>query len=476
MPILDLFDVTRVVNRTLEHALESRLPGRNISVTNLAPGEVAAGTSNRLNCYLYHVVEPAHSRGAGHGFEAGDRSELPLKLVLHYVVTAHHGAPNGDTAPDEEHLLLGLALKTLHDHASIDRRTLQPGSGSDTLFAGTDLALAEERLELTVEPLEAEKAAALWTALQQPQRSAGFLEVGVVNLEPEPPRRRTGPVDVVDLALFPGFGPQLTGSRSTVVFDRPGMGEQQIDVTPAVVVRGDADQAAPPGAAPDPDPSEIRLYGTGLAGERRLLQLRRDAVVAGLDLDQDQVAAPPANRHWRPTATSTTVTAAVHPLLVDAETGTTVRLAPGAYQAQVVLVGPPRSGGRPPARRPSNAVVVALAPRIVQVAPSGDPRFPWRIDLDGPDAGRTDGRPDHDILVSVAGEVYEDYFTAVAPNPAGNRPPPPDDLSVVDLRGDHLLLAPRAGSRLDGPAPGETIPIGVLVNGVAAPPTWLVAP
>jgi hypothetical protein len=166
------------VSRTLETFLTaqlSALPGPPVAQLH----DLATPPSSSppvLTLFLYDVVEDASARNqpptrtpvqvAGH--QRVTVGKPPLMLILRYMLTAW--------AADRvsEHRMIGRALQSLHDHATL------AGPGLVGTLAGTD-----EALRLTLAPISLHERSVVWDAINQPYRLSVNYEVRVVRIDPE---------------------------------------------------------------------------------------------------------------------------------------------------------------------------------------------------------------------------------------------------------------------------------------------------
>src|SRR5687768_4323117 len=115
-------DLQRECNTGTQLWVEGGTPGNpaeraTITVTGLAPDVARDEEGCQLSVYLFHVAPDAYNRNMylrGDGTRARPVPELPLPLVLHYLVTAHSAKSYVD-----EQQAMSVALKWFHEHPSI---------------------------------------------------------------------------------------------------------------------------------------------------------------------------------------------------------------------------------------------------------------------------------------------------------------------------------------------------------------------
>ena len=156
----------------------------------------------RVNLFLYRVTENGYLQNQeipGRG-GSGGYGHPPLSLNLHYLVTAYGNrlasGDGGNAIYDDftAHVLLGSAMRVLHDVPVITDRvtTVRAPSGRTVLDAS--LRDAFEQVKLTLEPLTLEDVTKVWSALVLRFRLSAAYVVNVVQIESQRPRRFPRPV------------------------------------------------------------------------------------------------------------------------------------------------------------------------------------------------------------------------------------------------------------------------------------------
>lgn len=250
MALLDLSLVTRSLVRLVKLAIESSpaFPGPSLTVTSRPPDVLQGdGGANVVSLYLFHATEQAaYKNKTWPGRPNSPIKYSPLGLDLYYIVTARSDLAD-ELGPYREQLLMGLALKALHDFPIIE----------DNTMIGTDLILEpnlvgdENKLRLALRHVPVNEAVSYWTAGSQAARFSAYYEVSVVLLEPEEPGTGNGRVFAYGVDVLAGGLPRLTGSRSTIRFTLP------TETTPREIV-------VMPGQGAIGD--EITFLGSGLSG------------------------------------------------------------------------------------------------------------------------------------------------------------------------------------------------------------------
>ncbi len=190
------------VTAALKHLLESGLVDRNVSaslggeaiVTTLPPDRVPVGESElpQLNLFLYHVTPFTTTPRGDSRPTVGNLRPVgaPLLLDLHYLLSAY------GTHDLQSEVLLGFALRLLHDHPVLDRErirmALEDGcaGGGGRAAAPVHAALASsalpdsvERVRIQPEFPSSDELSRLWSALQARFRPSAAYKVSAVVID-----------------------------------------------------------------------------------------------------------------------------------------------------------------------------------------------------------------------------------------------------------------------------------------------------
>jgi uncharacterized protein DUF4255 len=179
----------------------------------LAPPDVTVEQTGdtRLNVYLYHLSENGFLKnqeipGEGH---PGAYGRPPLSINLHYIFTAlAHTETVGD-ADMKAQLVLGDAMRVLHDYPVVSANLMQLKSPGKTIL---DLSLLDEfeQIKLTLQPKSLEEISKIWTALPQVNfRRSVVYEVSVVQIESQQERTSGPPVRQRRVYALPLRSPQI---------------------------------------------------------------------------------------------------------------------------------------------------------------------------------------------------------------------------------------------------------------------------
>jgi hypothetical protein len=146
-------ETIRDVSRTLVDLLKANLADIKDHIAIVSPKN--AGT-NVLTLFLYRVVENADLKNAEPpAARAADgtlvRSETPLNVDLHYLLTAH--PHNGDLL--EAHRAISRAMRVLFDHGILRGSLLRADSPSHGLTP-------DSVLRVTLNPTTTEEMSRIW--------------------------------------------------------------------------------------------------------------------------------------------------------------------------------------------------------------------------------------------------------------------------------------------------------------------------
>lgn len=207
--VINDYTVIEAVGRTLASLLMTEMEDP-VTVTVSSPGEdygapvgsngQPLGTS-RVNLFLYHLEEPAHSQNMDWvDIGAGRQIPYPLSLKLYYMLNIF--TPDRSSNLDE-HRILGDVMRVFHANPIVDpvyfEGTLNPNE--------PPLGVPWEELKIIRHPLPLEDLAAIWHAINNPYRLSVAYEVSVVMIEPPPHKgRRIRRVDVTHVRAEPFRG------------------------------------------------------------------------------------------------------------------------------------------------------------------------------------------------------------------------------------------------------------------------------
>jgi len=425
MAILDVSLVTKAIRRLLEESVKNSPawnPRPDPTVSVLPPDKLKSGS---LGLYLYHVAEDSHFKNqpaAGTSADPVPVRHNPMGLNLFYLLTTD-GVVDEDNKVYDAQLLLGLALKTLHDYPELTDKTKVHGL---ELFEAVGLSKTDTRLKISMQPLAHNEAVTYWTAGQSPLRLSAYYQVYVILLEPEKPPTRTGRVLDFGVHTFVGGSPRLTGSRNTLSLILPATGTtQEVELRPAEVPIG----------------SPVEFTGANLTGDETNLIIKSgrwsQGVTAGLG--------------WGVIAKDDRVQATVREIIDGTD------ILPGIYSAavQVVNYRLMPDGSRRAFANTSNETPFTITPRIETV---GAPDGAGNVEIKGHVFQHPDIKVEQIQVFLGALPLTEGLAGALNPG----------EYAVVDEETLELRLAADT-------AAGH-LPFRLLINGAESPPAWIKVP
>jgi hypothetical protein len=179
--------VTTTLTQLLSAQLGSVLSGGQVTSRPPDKARDASNLTNQLNVFLYGVsINGALRNQDMPGVRAGETATPPLALDLHYLITAY-GRDDDGTDP-VSHILLGHAMRVLHDNAVLARADLQSAQPLSDVFQQI------ERIKLTPQALSVEEVYKLWTIFQTQYRISTAYQASVVLIESQKPVRTPPPV------------------------------------------------------------------------------------------------------------------------------------------------------------------------------------------------------------------------------------------------------------------------------------------
>jgi hypothetical protein len=169
--------VTATLLQVLDDAVNTGpggFPG-GVKVVARPPHEVETDVEAlQVNLFLYRTEVAAGLRNEDPlDLTPGETANPPLPLALHYLLTPYvQGGKDLDA-----HRLLGLAARSLNEHAVLGRTELTDSG------AFSDVATQLDRIHITWQPLAENDIYSLWSAFQTPYRLSAALEVRPVLID-----------------------------------------------------------------------------------------------------------------------------------------------------------------------------------------------------------------------------------------------------------------------------------------------------
>jgi hypothetical protein len=406
-------------------------PGLGTPVVTAQPPDQLEPKS--LGVYLYHVIEDPHLKNQPPAGPDNPPVRFnPMGLQLHYQLSAL-GEGDAGLATLQEQLLIGAAMKALHDYPVIDDNTRIPRRSPQpplALLESVGLDGAGNKLRISVQPVAYHEANSFWNASSLAPRLAVYYEVSVVLLDPEKPASVSGRVLSYGVQSFVGGAPRLDGSESTVIVQVPTMPPQSMLARPAEVPVG----------------GRVALTGFNLFGDTTDVVVQHFGWSGGVDVDPG----------WGVIATDDRVQFTVQTFADDRP------IAPGLYSARVRVI---KRRGMPDGTTRdfgfvSNATPFSISARIDNVTLVNDLGTVTGYVFTNPDPASPAFPPDA-IQLSI-GDVL---LHRVAPEPPLVALAPGEFRVVDEATIDFRLPA--------GLTPGRPVSLRVFVLGAESPAQWV---
>ncbi len=219
MSLLDISQVTRALITLLDTHIQASSIWPNGQILSVVPDPPdSLSGDNALGVYLYHMQEDPHNKNMlPPGNSQPPVRYTPMPVLLFYQISAHSdlGTPTGSY---REQLMLGAAIKALHDYPVIN---------DDSSIDGVDIFPVvlqdnDNRFEIELRPVGPDEAVTFWTAGSSPLRLAAYYCVSVAMLQPEDVQQSAGPVLDYNIYALPASRPFITSSSNLLSFTIPG--------------------------------------------------------------------------------------------------------------------------------------------------------------------------------------------------------------------------------------------------------------
>ena len=425
MTLLDISQVTRSLITLLEtHVQASPVwpVGTTLTVSPDPPDTLTG--DNTLGLYLYHILEDPHNKNIDPmGSDQPPIRYTPMPLLLYYQLSGHSDLAT-PTGSFREQLMLGCAVKALHDYPIINDSTSIGG----TAVLAPALRDRDNRLQVELRPVAADEAVNFWTAGSTPLRLAAYYEVSVIMLEPEEPISQAGRVLTYNVFAFPSQTPRIDSSANTLSFTIPGeSAPREITLRPAQVPIG----------------GTVRFDGSSFNGDSTALLLNNTLWDEPVEVDS--------------TAWAVQMTAERAAALVQ-ETAGGNDIIPGTYGAivRVIRRRTTTDGSSKDFEYLSNEAPFTISPRIDAIT---TPTAAGEVTVTGHLFQHPDLLPEA-VWVYI-GETQLSEGTAGSLNPGEYAI---TSATTLDL---HLPA---------GLTPGQLVPFRLFINRAESPPNWIVAP
>jgi hypothetical protein len=420
MPLSDISQVTQtLINLISAHVTNSGSWGNNTLTVDPLPQDKLTG-DNTLGLYLYHMTEETTGKNTYvPGVSDIPVRYTPLALNLYYMLTAHSDIESGGVF--REQLMIGLAMKALHDYPLVNDDTEINGSPVlQDLLRGNNNAF-----RITLLPVKVEDAVSYWMAGSNPQRLAAYYHVAVIKLEPEQPPIRAGRVLTYNVFVLPSDAPRVDTTANVISFTLPNETEpRSLELRPAQVTY---DQG-------------FTVIGSAFTGNNVYLQIRR----------ADWAAPVAVDAAWNVAVTSSRITATVR------ATANGVEIVPGMYAASVrVERWRTVPSGTRILESSSNETPFAIAPRIEAI---GAPDAQGRFTVSGSIFPHPDPAPEQVTIFIGASRLTPKSLTNGLQ---------PGEFEVTSATTIDVWLP-------SGLTPGEALSFRLIINGAESAPEWLV--
>lgn len=451
----NLNNITDGLALLIQLNVERLLNGTPVTVSKIPPEKAEEAGDTRLNLYLYHV---ARDDDGGNDIPMGPSGPVPiatrpLALKLFYVLTAHAVLDSNVEDSASQQMLMGWALKTLHDVPVLDSTVVV--GGQTILPAAT---IGDRAIEVVLRPITPEEAVSFWSTDQvRTARLAAYYEARTLLLPPEMPTEAAALVGSLGLSVSPDPRPTLSSTASMAHFAIPAaLGDASMSVrrSPAVL--------SLKSAGPDAD-TELNATGSALGdGTDAAVVLRGEEIVAQGLPGNAAVLEPTTNAGWNIVVTDSSLSFDFRP---DASASTAtgaaaIKLLPGMYSLALrrKLVTRSESGLERDVVVESNRVQFAVAPFVKNVSVNGAKHI--LITVDGA-FDPTD--PAADPQLSIGGRIYQ-HAAAFAGNAS-------DPGRFIASSGTTYEAVPTFDPTVSG-----TFAVRLSVNGVDALPFWMQLP
>lgn len=432
--LLDISLITQALINLLKTNIESS-PAWPSSLTlgvSPLPPDLLKG-DNALGVYLYHIHEdPGSKNPSDWGSSRPPVRYQPMALNLHYQITAHSEVGEKFNTLREQ-LIMGLAMKTLHDYPKLDDTT---DIGGNKIFP-LDLQNENNRFHLTLQPIPPNEAVSYWTAGSQPLRLATYYEVTVAMLEPEELKSRTGRVLTYGVYSFVQGAPRLLTSRNIVTFQLPGeTALREVTLRPAEVTYD----------------KKAVFQGNNLTAKETRLLLKNPKWSKSLEVDTA----------WSVDAKPEEVSVTVKKILIQAAPLPALNILPGIYSSQVKVIDErvTSDGVMRRFEKLSNFTPFTITPWVKTL---GIPNAAGVLDVEGAIFQDPELVPEN-VEVYIAETRLTPPVPPIVPGVLN-----PGEFVVKNSTTLQICLPP-------GLAPGARLPFRLVINNAESEPQWIVVP
>lgn len=431
MPLYDISDVTKVIIKVIDIRVKQVLGmSGNAAPPTVLPISPDRMSANGLSFFLYHIEENAHYKNQlSLAQDIPPVRFTPMALNLYYQLSPRNTGEGQDSQDIyREQLMMGAAMKALHDYPEINDSTTIDSANlfelidlEDGLFS-LRIKDKDNRIRISLLPIKYHEAVQYWTAGTSPVRLAAYYEVSVILLEPEEPQLIPGRVLQYNTVVLPSEMPRITSSRNTIKITPPDGEKPPMVAEPAQVAIG----------------GDVEFVGTGLLGN--IFNL----LIYGIRWPKPALA----DTNWNVRVSGgTSIRATIPQTAILNGTTTNVTVLPGIYSAQW-------SDPSIPGKK-SNQAPFTIVPTITSATESFDIVTVIGRVFKHPDL------PEDDVLVYLGNTKFRFVSGAVLEAGAFSIS---DGLSVD---GDNILTM-----NVSDVSPGFSL-LRIIVAGAESHPVWV---
>ncbi len=160
------YQVIAEVSKTFKQLLEDNISIPPLTITIATPDEEISSGTNRINLFLYQIVENAQLKNQDWQMSSPTQMKPPpLSLNLFYLLTPYPQNPEDYT---NAHLILGEAMRVIFDHP---------------ILTSVYLTEAVEEVKIILNPINIDELTKIWSAINKPYRLSVSYEVSVVQID-----------------------------------------------------------------------------------------------------------------------------------------------------------------------------------------------------------------------------------------------------------------------------------------------------
>ncbi|MEO1515419.1 MAG: Pvc16 family protein [Bacteroidota bacterium] len=266
MALLNISHVTSSLINLLRQSFRASTiwAGAAPDILPTPPHLVSGSPTNAMGMYLYHIAEHAHYKNLPSPINSSLPARFsPMGLKLYYQLSANNTTTEGQAAIQEQ-LMMGVAMKALHDNAEISDTT----QVNNQLIMHPDIQGLTNVFRICLQPVTPSEALSHWSTGDTPIKLSAYYEVSVALLRVVERPVRLARVLTHNVRTFTQGAPRILSSQNSIFFTYPGEARPRS-------VQLQAAQAPPsnPSAPVRLDDSLVTLNGSGLSGDAWELRL-----------------------------------------------------------------------------------------------------------------------------------------------------------------------------------------------------------